>query len=172
MMQALVAGGLEAVTDQQRAADDDNPVGYYELEAVKQLPRGNHCFLDDAPGKVIKVIHALLKHLPSRYKYQIIFMMRDLREVVASQQVMLQRSGKAGAALSETQLITVLTKQRADALAWLESQPNCSVIEVDHAQIIADPASHMNRINRFLGDRLDAAAMAQAVDPKLRHHQK
>ena len=36
-MKMLEAGGLQVVTDNVRAADDDNPKGYYEDERVKDL---------------------------------------------------------------------------------------------------------------------------------------
>jgi hypothetical protein len=37
MMQMLQAGGIEIVTDNIRAADTDNPRGYYEFEQVKKI---------------------------------------------------------------------------------------------------------------------------------------
>ena len=63
MMKMLVAGGLEALTDNIRSADEDNPRGYFELEKVKELDK-DKSWLNDAGGRVIKVISALLKHLP------------------------------------------------------------------------------------------------------------
>lgn len=170
MMQTLVAGGLKALTDQQRMADSDNPAGYLELEAVKQLPRGEDAFLAEAQDKVIKVIHALLMYLPARYRYQVVFIHRNLGEVVASQKIMLERRDKVGAALSESQLISVLEKQRDKALIWLRAQSNCEVIEIKHAEVISDPQKQMERINSFLGGQLDVQAMAGAVNPALHRH--
>ena len=37
MMQMLDKGGVEVVTDHIRAADTDNPRGYYEFEQVKKI---------------------------------------------------------------------------------------------------------------------------------------
>ena len=46
MMSVLEAGGLEPLKDDIRAADEDNPRGYYELELVKiqdaKPPAGFH----------------------------------------------------------------------------------------------------------------------------------
>ncbi len=92
MMQMLAAGGLDIMTDQVRAADDDNLAGYYELEAVKRT-REEASWLQDAPGKAVKVIYRLLEYLPDDYHYQVLFMQRPLEEVIASQQLMLQRRG-------------------------------------------------------------------------------
>ena len=44
MMQLLEAGGMSVMSDGQRAADVDNPRGYYEWEAIKQIGK-NPSFL-------------------------------------------------------------------------------------------------------------------------------
>lgn len=41
MMQMLVAAGLEIYTDDQRQADENNPKGYFESDAVKGLVTDN-----------------------------------------------------------------------------------------------------------------------------------
>ena len=59
MMQLLEAGGVEILTDGIRQSDDNNPEGYYELEAVKRLDKDPAC-LENAEGKAVKIISALL----------------------------------------------------------------------------------------------------------------
>ncbi|MBK6831011.1 MAG: hypothetical protein IPG92_09875 [Flavobacteriales bacterium] len=59
VMQMLAAGGMEPLTDGARAADADNPKGYFEFERVKALPADHH-WLEEARGKAVKVIHQLL----------------------------------------------------------------------------------------------------------------
>ena len=68
MMQILQAGGLEILTDNTRAADLDNPKGYYEYERVKKLKEGDVAWVRDARGKVVKVIASLLESLPAKYQ--------------------------------------------------------------------------------------------------------
>ncbi|MCC6986560.1 MAG: hypothetical protein IT309_09030, partial [Anaerolineales bacterium] len=65
MMKMLEAGGLKALTDNIRAADDDNLQGYFEFERVKAMKEGDTAWVGEAQGKVVKVISALLEHLPS-----------------------------------------------------------------------------------------------------------
>ena len=90
MMQMLEAGGLEILTDRIRSADESNPQGYYELERVKDLDKGGDpSWLEDARGKTVKIIAFLLRYLPENLNYRIIFMQRDLEEIVASQANML-----------------------------------------------------------------------------------
>jgi hypothetical protein len=166
MMQMLHAGGLPAVTDQIRTPDDDNPRGYFEFERVKQV-KADKTWLPGAVGKVVKMVHMLLYDLPPEYQYRVIFMRRNLEEVVASQRVMLQRQGKLGAAIPDAQLIRIFDDQVAKVLKWLDAQPNFRTLQVVYPELIADPRGNAQRIDEFLGGGLDVDAMAGAVDPKL-----
>src|SRR5262249_18507392 len=73
MMRMIVAAGVSPLTDSARAPDEDNPLGYFELEAVKKT-RENAAWLADAPGKAVKVVHVLLKDLPPSYSYRVVMM--------------------------------------------------------------------------------------------------
>ena len=88
MMQMLEAGGVPILTDGERACDADNPKGYYEYEPVKALQNGDSDWLDKAEGKAVKVISFLLRHLPQKHRYRVVFMNRNLDEVLASQEKM------------------------------------------------------------------------------------
>ena len=166
MMQMLTSGGLEPLTDEIRTPDDDNPRGYYELEAVKATLR-DASWVEKARGKVVKAVHALIPGLPDTHQYKVVFMRRDLAEVVASQTKMLERSGKAGAKLPPDALKAVLGKQVDDTLKLMASKPNFDYIEVPYADVVADPAGQSAAVNAFLGGSLDENAMAAAVDGSL-----
>jgi hypothetical protein len=165
-MQMIHAGGVEAVTDGQRASDEDNPRGYFEFERVKQL-RNDRAWLDGAEGKVVKVIHLLLTELPDDRPYRVVFMQRELGEVVRSQATMLARSGRAGGQLAPERLMAVYAQQLAAVDAWLAARPNFQVLKVPYAQMVADPATHAAAVIRFLGGTLDETGMRAAVDPSL-----
>ena len=170
MMQALAAGGISVLTDGTRVADADNVNGYFELESVKRMGRGESAFLVEAGARAIKVIHTLLPQLPLAFKYRVVFMMRDLDEVIRSQKRMLERKAKATVPLSESALKAVLEKQRESALAWARDQPDIELILVGHGEAIARPVETISLVNDFLGGALDVDAMAAVVDPSLRHH--
>ncbi|HXV75690.1 MAG TPA: hypothetical protein VD788_05165, partial [Candidatus Polarisedimenticolaceae bacterium] len=92
MMNMLTAAELEVVSDRVRVADEDNPKGYFEDERVKDLERNpDRAWLRDCRGKVVKIVSFLLKDLPDDNRYKVIFMRRDLGEVIASQNKMLER---------------------------------------------------------------------------------
>ena len=98
LMQMLDAGGLEVVSDHIRAADIDNPRGYFELERVKQIQKDSS-WLPATRGKAFKMISQLLYHLPPTEAYRVIFMPqprggdRVARKDVAAP----QRTRRAGA---------------------------------------------------------------------------
>ena len=166
-MKMLEAGGLQPVTDQVRSADEDNPRGYFEDERVKDLAQmEDRSWLRAARGKVIKVISSLLQHLPEDNTYKVIFMRRNLREVLASQAKMLDRRGEA-AQTSDDELIQLFESHLGKVEFQLRFRPWFDVLYVDHRSVLQDPAGAARRINDFLGGRLDERRMAEAVDPNL-----
>jgi hypothetical protein len=162
MMQMLVAGGLPALSDHVRPADEDNPCGYFELEAVKHTRR-DASWLLQAAGKAVKVVHLLLYDLPADRAYRVLLMQRDLREVVGSQRVMLQRRGQSGGALTDEQLRTTFAAQMQQLQRWLAQQAHLPFLPVPYAEVVAQPAEWAERVDAFLGGGLDRTAMAAAV---------
>ena len=66
LMNMLAEGGLPVLSDAQREADDDNPLGYFEHERVKDLEsETDKSWLRESRGKAIKVISHLLRELPT-----------------------------------------------------------------------------------------------------------
>lgn len=166
LMRMLQAGGVPILSDGQRTADDDNPHGYFELEAVKST-RGNPGWLKDAPGKAVKLVHLLLMDLPPGYKYRVLFTDRNLDEVLASQRKMLERSGKAGAALPAEALKQVFTAQLKQVEQWLNGRPDIVWTRVGYRDVINDPVGVAKKVAEFIGRPEAAGAMAAAVDPSL-----
>lgn len=167
MMKMLEAGGIAPVTDKIRTADKDNPKGYYEFERVKQLDKGDTAWVKEAQGKVVKVISALLKHLPSEYEYRVIFMRRSMPEILASQRKMLIRRGENVDSMDDEKMAALFDKHLQSVQEWIQTQPNVSVLYVHYSEMLADPLPHIERIAQFLGKELDAASMVEVVDPAL-----
>jgi hypothetical protein len=172
MMKMLEAGGLPPVTDNLRTADEDNPKGYYEFERVKQLSKGDVEWLADAPGKVVKVIAALLPHLPSTYRYRVVFMQRDMTEVLASQRQMLVRRGEDPNKIPDEVISKLFEKHLRQVNDWVAQQSNVERLDVNYNEMLKNPAPFITQINAFLGGNLDIAPMAQVVDPSLHRQRK
>jgi hypothetical protein len=169
MMQLLHAGGIPALTDNIRAPDPDNPRGYLEFERVKKI-KEDVAWLPDARGKVVKMVSQLLFHLPATERYKVVFMERDLGEVLDSQEKMLRRLGQATAPREEMARAFRLHLNRLHK--WLAEQPNFAVLRIGYADLVANSAEGVARINEFLGGRLDVIAASSVVDPSLYRNKK
>lgn len=163
MMQMLAAGGIPALADNLRQADEDNPRGYYEFERVKQVD-GDSSWLDEAEGGAVKMVYRLLYNLPPDRVYRVIFMSRELEEVIASQQVMLARHGKASDRLDDARLVAIYRRQLQEVMTWLHGQLNFSVLSVDYHAVLSDPEQTVQQLNHFLDGRLDTDAMLRVPD--------
>jgi hypothetical protein len=169
MMQMLAAGGVEVVTDNVRTADTDNPRGYYELESVKRIKR-DATWLPQTRGKAFKMVSQLLYDLPAGESYRILFMERDLDEVLASQEKMLRRLGRTAAPREEMKRSYRL--HLAALRDWLGQQPNMQVLWVPYGELIERPGEQAERISSFLGGKVNAERMAGSVDPALYRNRK
>jgi hypothetical protein len=170
-MKMLEAGGISPLTDHIRTPDDDNPKGYYEYERVKKLKEGDTAWLPDASGKAVKIIAALLMHLPSDYEYRVLFMRRNLDEILASQSKMLRNRGEESN-VDDATMATLFTKHLQQVRAWMNSQPNLVYLDLDYNAMVNDPAKYARHINQFLDGRLDEESMVAVVDPSLYRQRK
>lgn len=166
IMNAIGAGGIEPLTDHIRAADEDNPKGYYEFEPVKKTKEDAE-WLTDAAGKVVKMVYRLLYDLPDTYWYKVVFTQRDLKEVLASQSKMLSRSKKSNGALPDKQMQALFAAELDKCKKWIAKQPNFKVLNVDHRDMINDSLNQSKMINAFLDGGLAVKEMAAVVDPEL-----
>lgn len=167
MMKMLEAGGIPVVTDHLRVADESNPNGYFEFERVKKLKEGDFDWLKDASGHSVKVISALLEYLPPQYEYQVIFMRREMNEILASQKQMLAQHGETTGNVSDSDMAKLFSKHLEHVQGWLAKQTNFKVLSINYNAILLDPKSDIFRINEFIGGNLNIEAMAQVLDKSL-----
>jgi predicted AlkP superfamily phosphohydrolase/phosphomutase/tetratricopeptide (TPR) repeat protein len=174
MMQLLEAGGMPVLTDRQRGADEDNPRGYYEWEAIKQIAKKPELLDDSAvEGHAIKCISMLLPSMPAKHQYKVIFMLRPIAEVVASQRVMTTRLGSKGANLEPQQLERGLRAHREEIRKWGKAVQHIEWMEIGYPELVRNPVPVIKKLVEFLGtDRLPKAnAMVSVIDPAL-HRRK
>jgi len=162
MMQMLEAGGVPVYSDFVRQPDINNPKGYWETEQAKRLAKDN-TWVKDARGMAVKVIAQLLQFLPPDLKYKVIFMKRNMREVIFSQQKMLgKRSDTYPVALAE-----IYEKEIQRAFDWAEKEPHVELIGVDYADMLADPVVEIKKISNFINIQLHEQEAVKIVDPNL-----
>ncbi len=167
LMKMLEAGGIPVLTDHIRAADPDNPQGYYEWERAKGLRQGDTDWLSAAQGKAVKVISALLESLPDEYTYRVLFMRRSMAEILASQRQMLIHRKEDPDKVPDDEMARLYEGHLAKVTAWLQQKSNFEVLYLDYAALLRDPRSPIDQMQTFLQQSLDTAAMAAVVDPSL-----
>ena len=168
MMKMLESGGLPIMTDGERKADIDNPNGYYEVERVKHLEKEtDKAWVREARGKVLKVISFLLKDLPDDNAYQVLFLRRDLDEVIASQDKMIARLGTQNAEADAEAMKEAYRNDIVRARLHCKARSNFRYLEVHYKHTIEDPAATAHAVNTFLGGKLDEEKMRQAVQGEL-----
>ncbi len=173
MMTSMIdAGGIPLLTDNIRTADPDNPKGYFELERVKKMKEGDIEWLVDARGKVVKIIAALLTELPKEFTYKILIMNRAMPEILASQKAMLIRRGEDPEKIDDETMESLYHKHLSSIKEWLSRQDNIETFDVDYNQMLKDSNQQIDRINQFLGGKLDRDRMAATIDRKLYRQRK
>ncbi|MCH7663029.1 MAG: sulfotransferase domain-containing protein [Chloroflexi bacterium] len=172
MMQMLEAGGIAPLTDHERVADDDNPKGYYEFERAKKLREGDTVWLQEAKGKAVKIISALVTSLPEDYSYDVILMRRDMSEVLASQRKMLLRRGECADKLSDDMMGLAFEKHLNEVFEWMNQQNTLRYIEVNFNKLITDPLHAIERLGEFLARALNREDMKFLIAPELYRQRK
>src|SRR5262245_18484100 len=168
LMQMLERGGMPIVTDKIRGPDEDNPKGYHELERVKELDKTtDKGWLKNHRGQVIKTISFLLQDLPADLNYQVLFMRRNLDEILRSQNKMLERNGAAGPGVSDEKMRQNYELHLRKVCYRLSHTPNFRVLYLDYSAVVEDPRREAGRMAEFLGRDLDVEAMASAVESGL-----
>ncbi len=167
MMQLLEAAGIEIATDSKRQADLHNPKGYFELEAVKSLAKDNS-WIGQIQGKAVKIIVQLLVNLPSEYNYKIVFMEREISEIMQSQQKMLNKS----TSVYPVEIANIYQKDLLNAKSWISQHPNMSVLYLNHHEIIKNPDIELEKLRGFLNLNTDLKELSKIIDQDLYRNKK
>ena len=165
MMKMLEAGGVTPLCDGLRSADSDNHNGYYEFEPVKQT-RSDASWLDEAPGKAVKMVYSLLYDLPVDRQYEVIFMRRELNEILASQSQMLQNMNIVSG-VDDCRMAKLFEREILRFQQWLSTASHINSVEVRYNDVASGSEHPINSINEHLGGTLNVAAMLSVVDSSL-----
>lgn len=162
MMQMLDVGGIDVLVDNNRKADISNPKGYFEYDPVMSIHKDNK-WLHKAKNKSVKVVAPLLKFLDPKYRYKVIFMNRDLTEIIKSQQKMI---GKDQNSLP-TKLFTAYQKTLNQVNIWKNKEPGVEIVYVNYKEALNHPEAVCEKLEAYIGKDLDKLKMVACVDKKL-----
>ncbi len=162
MMQMLYKGGIEVVIDEKREADGNNPKGYFEYEPIKSLAKENS-WVPDHKGKAMKVVAQLLRYLPVECNYKVIFMHRNLDEIITSQQVMLGKNTEN----YPLRLVNSFKDTLKKVVIWEKKEPGVEVLNLHYTDVIHNAENVAEKIGQFLGKDLNTQEMKSVVDASL-----
>ena len=166
MMKILAEGGLTIVTDEEREADEDNPNGYFEIELSKKLKDGEINWVYDAQGKAVKVISYLLEFMPDDLNYDVIFMDREISEILASQKKMLQRRNETST-ISDEEMEEQFRSHLKAVKYWIARKPNMRVKFVKYDEMVRTPEELCPELAEFLEQPMDVSAMSAVPNQSL-----
>jgi len=166
-MQMLDKGGVDILQDHNREADISNPKGYYEYDPVMSLYKDNS-WMHKGQNKAIKIVAPLLKSIDTKYRYKIIFMKRDLNEVIQSQQKMLGKTQD----VFPVKIYNEFQKLLSNVAIWGKKEPGVEILYIDYKQILEKPEEMAKKVQEFIGKDLDVEAMASCVDTSLYRNRK
>jgi len=166
MMKILAEGGLPIVSDEEREADEDNPNGYFEIELSKKLKDGEINWIYDAQGKVVKVISYLLEFMPDDLNYDVIFMDREISEILASQKKMLLRRNESST-ISDHEMESQFRDHLKAVKYWIARKPNMRVKFVKYSEMVNEPNELCLELAEFLEKTMNVGAMSAVPNQSL-----
>lgn len=165
MMQMLLSAGVPVAFTEARKPDLHNPKGYFELEGgkiINSLMNGTFP-LQTYTGKFIKITAYGLSYLPTTGRYQIIFMERNLEEVLDSMEKMSHIVDKNREETKQS-----FKKLNDKVKKEITTKDNIQVLFVNYNEMLRDPKPYVVKICEFIGPYcFDTEKMMSVVDSQL-----
>jgi hypothetical protein len=119
--------------------------------------------MNKAQNKTVKIVAPLLNKIDEQYRYKIIFMTRDLNEILKSQQKMIGKTED----VFPVKLYNKFQKLLSNIEVWKKKEPGVELIYLDYKDVLDNPESTVTSIERFLGVPLNRLEMINCIDKKL-----
>lgn len=161
MMQLFHKAGKPVLHDGKRESDVSNPEGYFELEAVKGIVMDNS-FLSDAGDKVVKIVAPLPVYMDTQYSYRVVFMRRDIEEILRSQEKMLVKDQSD----QREKFRTVYEFHLKKTYRFLKEN-NIPFIDISYNELMSDPEKAITKMISFCDLDASIEDLAEIVKPEL-----
>jgi len=168
MMKMLSAGNMPLLIDEIRMPDEDNPKGYFEFERVKEL-KDDNSWLEMARGRAVKIVSPLLFYLNlgTHYRYKILFMLRNINEIIVSQNKMAYRLKPGEDDIEDNVLMQNYSLHLREIQEWEKQKENIDVMYLNYTDVIKTPRAAAQRICSFLDLSLNRKEMSAVIDDSL-----
>jgi hypothetical protein len=157
MMKMLEAGGLPVLVDADNPVSENHPIGTYEYKPCRLTSKGWDEWMPQAEDRALKILIYSIRHLPAAHSYKVLFMERNLSEIVMSQR-------KMGISVGDEYLLNIFIQQ---AKTWIMKQNNIEMFHVNYNEVMKSPIDCCKKIVDFLGIDLDVLKMSQIPKKKL-----
>ena len=161
MMQIIEKTEIPVFSDGKREKDINNPEGYFELEAVKGIVKDNS-FLENAKGKALKIVAPLPIFLDKKLNYKVVFMRRNMDEILRSQEVMLQKDQ-----LSERDKFRGIYELHLSKTYRFFEDNSIPYIDVNYNELMKNPEVEIQKLVEFCAIQTDAKKLIEVVRPEL-----
>jgi hypothetical protein len=161
MMQLINKANIPILSDGKRERDISNPEGYYELEAVKGIVADNS-FLKEAPGKAVKIVAPLPLYLDLKLKYKVVFMRREINEILRSQEKMLQKDQ-----VSEREKFRTIYEFHLKKTYRFLLENDIPFIDVNYNALMVESEKEIEKFKDFLNLNVSIQELLEVVRPDL-----
>jgi hypothetical protein len=157
MMKMLEEGGISAFyQESHRPANIRNPNGFYEYPLTFGDFNEEQPWTIEAANQVVKVLYHRLSYLPTTVNADIIWMHRDAKECLMSQ-------NKS----TVQECIDELNTDRVRVLTWVQQRPQFRVIEINYRDVLQSSIDTVASIENFLSLSLNTNKMIAVIDQNL-----
>ncbi len=171
LMQMLGAGGISLLYDSERLPDEFNPYGYYEHQIIHNLAKTSDIScLQQYKGYAVKIISPILVKLTITFPARIIYIKRDLQEVIVSQQKMSYKNkllNISSLSLDQKKLLNIFEKHTQQMMSFILHNPNLKLLEVNFSEVFSHSENIINSIDKFLDGNLERTGMKSVIKPEL-----
>ena len=161
MMQIFSKSNIPVLSDGVRSKDINNPEGYYELEAVKGIVK-NNSFLNEGKGKVLKIVAPLPTFMDKNLQYKVVFMRRDMDEILRSQEKMLEKDQS-----SEREKFRTIYEFHLKKTYQFFKDNNIPHMDVQYKELINNPENVLRSLIEFCDMTADLDDLVSVVKPEL-----
>lgn len=160
LMQILSESGMPVATDNKRKADENNMHGYFEIEKLIDRLKETPELVFDYDDKVLKIIHYGLQFLP-KGDYKIIYMERDIEEVLDSMEKMLGKEDPHREKTKDTFL-----RLNKKCLKLMEERQDIQYLIINFRNLINNPDEELEKIIKFYNiNKEKKPVMKEVIDP-------
>ncbi|MFN5785124.1 MAG: alkaline phosphatase family protein [Flavobacteriia bacterium] len=160
VLNALENGGVEVLRTAKGSDGKKGNAGAFE-EIIRLKKDDNR--IQEARNKATMVYLQHLNNLPAFFDYKVIFIDRDIHDVLANQTNV---KDKVKLGILPAKALSQLQEQLDKFNMWISSQPNIRTLNVNFGELSEHPEEYAEVIAEFLGREMELEKMTEILKVK------